>query len=189
MHSELPRYEELQQRTAEATREAEVRRALELGTGTGETARRVLAVHPAARLIGLDESPPMLERARDVLEPGRIEELRVARLQDPLPEGPFDLVFSALAVHHLHAAGKRDLFRRVRAALDPAGLFVLADVVVPADPEDVVTPIEDGYDLPDRADDQVAWLGEAGFDAEVVWSWKDCAVIAARPRLGAAAGP
>src|SRR3954466_10508413 len=28
MHSELPRYEELQQRTAEATREAEVRRAL-----------------------------------------------------------------------------------------------------------------------------------------------------------------
>jgi hypothetical protein len=40
-------------------------------------------------------------------------DLRVSRLQDPLPEGNFDLVGSALAVHHLDGAGKADLFARV----------------------------------------------------------------------------
>jgi tRNA (cmo5U34)-methyltransferase len=186
MHEELPRYDELQQRTAEATRGLEVRRALELGTGTGETARRVLALHPDARLVGVDESPPMLVEARAALLAARVEELRVGRLQDPLPEGPFDLVFTALAVHHLDGAGKRDLFRRVREVLRPGAFLVLADVVVPDEPADAVTPIEEGFDLPDRAGDQVAWLREAGFDAEVAWSWKDCAVIrAAAPRIPA----
>lgn len=182
MHAELPRYDELQERTAEATRGVDARRMLELGTGTGETARRMLAAHPGARLVGLDESPPMLEQAREALDAGRIEALKVGKLEDPLPEGPFDLVFTTLAVHHLDGAGKRDLFRRVAAVLAPGGLFVLADVVVPDDPADVVTPIEEGYDLPDSAADQAAWLDAAGFDASVTWSWKDCAVIAARLR-------
>jgi len=53
----------------------------------------------------------------------------VGRLQDPLPAGPFELVFTALAVHHLDGAGKRHLFRRVREAVAADGLFVLADVV------------------------------------------------------------
>jgi tRNA (cmo5U34)-methyltransferase len=121
----------------------------------------------------------MLEQARAVLPAGQVDELRVARLQDPLPEGPFELVFSALAVHHLDGAGKRDLFARVRAVLARRGRLVLGDVVVPDDPGDVVTPIEDGFDLPDRVSDQVDWLRAAGFGPRITWSWKDCAVIAA----------
>ncbi len=46
-------------------------------------------------------------------------DLRVARLQDPLPAGPFDLVFSALAVHHLDPTEKATLFREVAARLQP----------------------------------------------------------------------
>ena len=64
--------------------------------------------------------------------------------------------------------------------LEPGGRFVLADVVVPDDPADVVTPIEEGYDLPDRLEDQLDWLREAGFEPEVRWSHRDLAVIAAR---------
>src|SRR6058998_635493 len=148
---ELPRYEELQDATAAATAGPgfDSREILELGTGTGETARRVLALHPQARLTGIDESPPMLERARALLPAAS---LVVARLQDPLPPYPFDLVVSALVIHHLTPAEKRDLFARVAASLCPGGRFVLADVVVPEDPADVVTPIEEGYDLPDRLD-------------------------------------
>jgi SAM-dependent methyltransferase len=67
--------------------------------------------------------------------------LRVNRLEDPLPEGTFDLVVAALAVHHLDGAGKADLFARVAARLRPGGRFVLGDVVVREDPADVVTPI------------------------------------------------
>lgn len=178
MHEELPRYDELQKETTAACGNVEARRMLELGTGTGETARRVLEAHPHARLVGIDESPSMLEEARAALPAGRVE-LRVGRLQEPLPEGAFDLVFTALAVHHLDAGGKRDLFRRVHDALVAEGVFVLADVVVPDRPEDAVTPIEAGYDLPDTVADQLAWLDEAGFDPVVTWAWKDCAVIRA----------
>ena len=67
-------------------------------------------------------------------------DLRVSRLQDPLPEGNFDLVVSALALHHLDGAGKADLFARVAALLRPGGRFVLGDVVVPEDPADAWLP-------------------------------------------------
>jgi len=110
-------------------------------------------------------------------------DLRLAALQDPLPEGPFDLVVSALAVHHLDGPGKRDLFERIAAVLRPGGRFVLADVVVPERDEDVVTPIDWEYDLPDRADDQLEWLRDAGLEAELLWSEKDLAVVrATRPK-------
>jgi tRNA (cmo5U34)-methyltransferase len=182
MHSELPAYERLQDEAAAATGSGATR-LLELGTGTGETARRVLDRHPGASLVGIDASADMLGAA-DL--PGA--DLRVARLQEPLPGGPFDLVFTALAVHHLDGPGKADLFERVAAVLEPGGRFVLADVVVPDDPADAITPLSPDYDLPSRAGEQLAWLRAAGFDASVVWAERDLAVIVAvrRPESGAA---
>jgi tRNA (cmo5U34)-methyltransferase len=106
-------------------------------------------------------------------------DLRVSRLEDQLPEGPFDLVVSCLAVHHVDSEGKRDLFRRVAAILRAGGRFVLADVVVPERAEDATTPTTPGFDRPDPLADQLEWLGEAGFEAEVTWSWKDLAVVRA----------
>jgi tRNA (cmo5U34)-methyltransferase len=171
MHEEVPKYEELQDETARATG-AGAKTILELGTGTGETARRVLARHPGAQLVGIDESEKMLAAA-DL--PGA--DLRVSRLEDPLPDGPFDLVFSCLAVHHLDGARKRDLFARVAAI---TGQFVLGDVIVPEDPADAFTPLSADYDLPDRLDDQLRWLGEAGFEAEATWVSGDLAVLRGR---------
>jgi tRNA (cmo5U34)-methyltransferase len=125
--------------------------------------------------VAVDSSEEMLAEVPATLA----ADLRVADLADPLPAGPFDLAVSALAVHHLEAAVKADLFRRVAAALRPGGTFVLADVVVPERPADAITPISDGYDFPDRADDQLRWLREAGFAARVTWSERDLAVIVA----------
>jgi len=174
MHAEVPRYEELQDEVAAATAGAPATTILELGVGTGETSRRVLAVHPGARLVGIDASEEMLAEAR---LPGA--ELAVARLEDPLPPGTFDLVVSCLAVHHLDGAAKRDLFRRIAEALVDAGSFVLGDVIVPADPADAVTPCTPDFDLPDRLDDQLAWLADAGFDARATWVRGDLAVVRA----------
>ncbi len=173
---EIPIFPEFQEHAAEATEGIEATTILELGIGTGETTRRVLARHPGARLTAIDSSPEMLERARSAYPDA---DLRLSRLEDPLPEGPFDLVFTALAVHHLDGAGKRDLFRRVAEVVRPGGRFVLADVVVPEREEDVQIPIDWVMDLPDRADDQLEWLREAGFEAEAVWTFKDLAVIRA----------
>jgi tRNA (cmo5U34)-methyltransferase len=94
-------------------------------------------------------------------------------------EGNFDLVVSALAVHHLDDAAKADLFARAAARLRPGGRFVLGHLVVPDDPADVVTPIDDVHDQPSTVDDQLRWLAAAGFQAEVVWARHDLCVIVA----------
>ncbi len=176
MSAEIAAFVELQEQTAAAAEGVEVAEMLELGIGTGETARRVRTLHPGARLTAIDSSAEMLERARSQFPHA---DLRLARLEDPLPKGPFDLVYSALAVHHLDGPGKRDLFARVAAALRPGGVFVLADVIVPEDPEDQQTPIDGEYDRPDRLDDQLEWLREAGFEATPAWVHKDLAVVRA----------
>jgi tRNA (cmo5U34)-methyltransferase len=136
---------------------------------SGQTSRRVLDLHPEAELVGIDESAKMLAVASaDVAA-----DLRASRLEDPLPEGNFDLVVSALAVHHLDGAGKADLFARVADRLRPGGRFVLGDLVALDDPADVATPIDKGYDQPSTVDGQVRWLAAAGFHAEVVWARHD----------------
>jgi tRNA (cmo5U34)-methyltransferase len=175
VRAEVPDYEHLQEVVAEAAGEVVAAETiLDLGTGTGETLRRVAGRHPTARLLGIDESDRMLAVARKVV-PGA--DLRVARLQDDLPEGPFDLVVSALAVHHLDADEKAALFRRVAVRLAPGGRFVLADVIVPADPADAVTPLDEGYDMPSRVDEQLQWLRAAGLTATVRWQRRDLAVF------------
>jgi len=176
MLDEIPGYEDLQAEAARATEGVRARRILELGVGTGETARRVLERHPGAHLTGIDVSPEMLEEARGHL-PGA--DLRVARLEDPLPAGPFDLVVSTLAVHHLDAAGKADLLGRIAAVLVPGGRFVLADVVVPERPEDAVIPCTPGYDFPDPVAPQLEWLRAAGLQPRVTWARRDLAVLTA----------
>lgn len=174
----LPGYDRLQDEVARATAGPSVRRILELGVGTGETARRVLALHPEAGVVAVDASAEMLRLARAVL--GERVEPHLGRLQDPLPAGPFDLVVSALAVHHLDGAGKADLFGRLARLLRPGGRFVMGDVVVPEAPVARPAPLEDGVDLPDRVDDMVVWLAAAGLEPEVRWTEGDLAVVAAR---------
>jgi tRNA (cmo5U34)-methyltransferase len=181
MREEVPAYNQLQDEAARGAAGLRASSILDLGTGTGETAARVLALYPEAVLVGVDESAAMLAHARSRL--GDRLELRVGRLEAQLPAGSFDLVVSALAVHHLNAHGKRDLFRRVADVLRPGSRFVLADVVVPEREEEAITPLSPEYDFPDRLDDQLRWLEEAGLDPRVVWTDMDLAVVAAEASL------
>jgi SAM-dependent methyltransferase len=162
IRAEVPRYDELQERTIEAI-PFSPRRVLELGVGTGETARRLKARFPDAELTGLDSQPEMVFKARELGI-----EVRLARMEDPLPDGPWDLVLSVLSVHHLTDEQKRDLFRRVR---EQSRAIVIGDVVI-AEPQ--VTPLEEGVDLPSRAEDLAEWCG-----GEMVWKGDDLAVIRA----------
>lgn len=170
---EIPGYDELQDAVAAAVSGTKL---LELGTGTGETALRVLERNPGARLTGIDGSAEMLGRARERLPDA---DLRAQRLEDPLPDGPFDVVFSALAVHHLDGDGKRDLFTRVAQDSDA---FVLGDVVVPERPEDAAIEIDWVHDLPSSVAEQLDWLRGAGFEADATYVRPDLAVFVARRR-------
>ncbi|MFL5904172.1 MAG: class I SAM-dependent methyltransferase, partial [Solirubrobacteraceae bacterium] len=127
----------------------------------GRDRSAVLERHPGATLIGIDASEDMLVAAREAVDAHAVQ-LQAGRLEDALPRGPFDLVVSALAVHHLDAAGKADLFARIASVLRPGGSFVLADVVVSDDPAHAVTPLDPSYDLPDTVPYQLRWLADAG---------------------------
>jgi tRNA threonylcarbamoyl adenosine modification protein (Sua5/YciO/YrdC/YwlC family) len=175
IQAEIPVYAELQEQLELASGDG-VERILELGTGTGETARRLLARHPDATLVGVDESEEMLSAARARLPADRVS-LVVARLEDELPDGPFDLVASALAVHHMAPAEKRRLFGRIRQALAPGGRFVLADVIVAVNPADATIELTPGFDRPDTLSDLIVWLVESGFEVSVGWTHRDLAVL------------
>ena len=68
-------------------------RVLELGMGTGETTRRLIESTPTL-VIGLDSGPDMVFRARK-----SYDDVQLARMEDPLPDGPWDLVISVLSVN------------------------------------------------------------------------------------------
>jgi SAM-dependent methyltransferase len=138
----------------------------------------VLARHPGAAATGIDESAAMLDAATARLA-GHEVELLVADIGAPLPPGAFDLVVSALAVHHLDGPAKATLFGRIAAALRPGGRFVLGDVVIPEDPRDAVTPLSEDYDRPSSTADQLDWLTGAGFDVTVTWAERDLVVLRA----------
>jgi tRNA (cmo5U34)-methyltransferase len=162
IRSEVPRYDELQDATVAAIPFAPAR-VLELGIGTGETTRRLLAAHPDAQITGLDSSPEMVFRAREL-----VADVRLARMEDPLPDGPWDLVISVLSVHHLSDEQKRLLFRRVR---EQSRSLVLGDVVK-ADVQ--IAPLDPDYDFPDTAAELAEWCG-----GEITWTADDLAVVRA----------
>jgi SAM-dependent methyltransferase len=185
VREDLPDYGRLQDEIVDASAatsatdgQLRVRTILDLGTGTGETAARLLARHPNATLVGIDESESMLDVARERLDGARVR-LEVARIQDELPDGSFDLVASALCVHHLTGEEKADLFGRIAAALGPCGRFVLGDVVIPLDPAAVRARLTPGYDKPSTVADQLGWLAQAGFEPRVTWAARDLAVLVA----------
>lgn len=162
IRSEVPRYDELQEQAIAAI-PSPPERVLELGMGTGETTRRLIEAYPESWVIGLDSSADMVFRARSMYD-----DVQLARIEDPLPDGPWDLVIGVLSIHHLRAEQKQNLFRQVR---EQARAFVIGDVVK-ADVE--VTPIDADYDFPEAAADLAEWCG-----GEVAWEADDLAVVRA----------
>lgn len=162
IRSEVPRYDELQEQAIAAI-PFPPERVLELGMGTGETTRRLLEAYPESWVIGLDSSPDMVFRAREAYD-----DVQLARIEDPLPDGPWDLVIGVLSIHHLTADLKKNLFRQVK---EQARAFVIGDIVK-ADQE--ITPIDPGYDFPEQAADLAEWA-----DGEITWEKDDLAVLRA----------
>jgi len=162
IREEVPRYDELQRAAIDAIPFAPDR-VLELGMGTGETTRVLLEAYPDAWVIGLDSDSNMVYRLRE-----EYDDVQLARMEDPLPDGPWDLVISVLSVHHLQGEAKQTLFRRVR---EQSKALVIGDVVKA---DNQVTPIEPGFDFPDTAEDLAEWCG-----GEITWTADDLAVVRA----------
>jgi len=130
IRAELPGYDDLQDQAVAAI-PFSPERVLELGMGTGETTRRLIESHPDAWVVGLDASPDMVFRARQ-----SYDDVQLARMEDPLPDGPWDLVISVLSVNQLNDEQKQNLCRQVKGQ---ARSLVIGDVFVGGQLENLVS--------------------------------------------------
>lgn len=106
----------------------DVRRILDLGAGTGMLSAFVRDAYPVAHLTLFDGAPLMLEKARASLGDERVTFIE-GDMYGELPEGPWDAVVSALAIHHMTDEGKRHVFQSVHDSLRPGGVFVNSEHV------------------------------------------------------------
>ncbi len=148
IRSQIPRYDELQEQAIAAI-PFPPERVLELGMGTGETTNRLLEAYPDAWVIGLDSSPDMVFRARQTYD-----DVQLARMEDPLPDGPWDLVISVLSTADLTYDQLQALCRRVK---DHSRSLVIGDVFEQ-----------------DKLNHLLDWS-----NAQITWQADDLAVVAA----------
>jgi tRNA (cmo5U34)-methyltransferase len=148
IRSQIPRYDELQEQAIAAI-PFTPERVLELGMGTGETTRRLIEAHPDAWVIGLDASPDMVFRARQ-----SYDDVQLARMEDPLPDGPWDLVISVLSAGELPDDQLQALCRRVK---EQSRSLVIGDAFEP-----------------NKLQSLLDWSG-----GQITWQAEDLAVVAA----------
>lgn len=148
IRAEVPGYDELQDQAVAAVPFGP-ERVLELGMGTGETTRRLIEAHPEAWVVGLDASPDMVFRARK-----SYDDVQLARMEDPLPDGPWDLVISVLSVNQLNDEQRRNLCRQIKGQ---SRSLVIGDVF-----------------LDDQLENLTSWC-----EGEVTWQQGDLAVVRA----------
>jgi SAM-dependent methyltransferase len=98
-------------------------RVLDLGCGYGWFCRWARE-QGAARVVGLDVSEKMIERARTLTSEGAVEYLRGDLERPDFAAQAFDLVFSSLALHYVeNLAG---LLATVARVLAPGGQFTFS---------------------------------------------------------------
>lgn len=162
-----------------------VERVLDLGCGDGRLLALVLGARPEAGGVGVDFSPPMLERARERFAGVSGVELHKHDRAESLPDlGHFELVVSSLAIHHLEDPRKRELYSEVFGMLRPGGRFsnlehvssptpalhreFLEIAAVPEDPSNRLLDVET----------QLGWLRELGYaDVDCFWKWREIALL------------
>jgi trans-aconitate 2-methyltransferase len=97
-------------------------RVVDLGCGTGALTAWLSERWPAARVLGLDSSPEMIERARRLCIPGRLEFV-LADLREWTPEQPVDVLVSHATLQWV--PGHIDLLPRFVAAITSGGWLAI----------------------------------------------------------------
>jgi tRNA (cmo5U34)-methyltransferase len=162
-------------------------RVLDLGCGDGRLIAVALEARPEIdEAIGVDNSPPMLELARERFASDDRVAIRPHDLDEQLPDlGRFDAITSGFAIHHLAHERKQTLFAEIVDALRPGGMFANLEVVQCATPElheefnrRIERPGGDPEDQLAPVDAQLEWMRDAGFvQVDCNWRWRGFALL------------
>ena len=184
----IPHYEEMLG-VAAAAIPPRTRAIVDLGIGTGALSARCLESAPRARTVGIDLDPEILTMAARRLG-DRARLVTGSFLRAPLPA--CDAVVASFALHHVRTrAAKAALFRRIRRALRPKGLFISVDSCPAGDPAVRRAQLDEWHAHLRRAyserqaaaifkswshedvyvplDAEIAMIRAAGFHVELLW--------------------
>jgi len=158
---------------------------LDLGAGTGLLTAFIISAFPNATVTLMDLSEKMLEKAQERFSLNkRVNFLVWDYSHSTLPE-EYNLIVSAMSIHHLSDNEKKSLYQRVFDALKREGAFINADLVK-GETDQVEQKYQDTwmnwikeaglsknellkiidrmrYDRPSSLNIQLQWLKEIGF--------------------------
>jgi tRNA (cmo5U34)-methyltransferase len=177
---------------------------LDIGAGTGLLSGRLCEAYPGASVTLMDISEKMIEVAKRRFAGREAVRFVAADYRHCDLGGPFDVICSALSIHHLGREEKRDIYGRIYAALKPGGIFVNADQVKgetptlhrrnlaywddfvlhgPLDPVEIRAMLRrrKTLDRMEKLSLQLGWLKEIGFsDVDVVYKNRSFAAFTGR---------
>ena len=196
----IPDYEEMLDAAAAAVATLGKRRpaVVDLGTGSGALAGRVLRACPGARVVGIDADAAMLALAQKRMK-GRLRAMPGNFLEVALPR--CNVITASFSLHHVETGpAKEALYKRCFEALEPKGVFVNADCCLSSnatlqarDRAAWHAHLARSYgragaerhlrawaseDFYFSLDAEREWLSHAGFDVDIVWRRNSFAVIA-----------
>ncbi|MGI8568390.1 MAG: class I SAM-dependent methyltransferase [Methylocella sp.] len=124
----VPCYEDFYGTAVEliARRVSKAARILDLGAGTGLFSTLLRERLSDAHFTLVDLAPEMIALARQRLGTEGITYV-LDDISRDFPNGPYDAVISALAIHHLEDADKQRVYRQSYRVLAEGGAFVNAD--------------------------------------------------------------
>lgn len=106
---------------------------MDVGAGTGLLSALYAERYPQAKIDLIDISEEMLIKAGERFEGNdNIEFILQDFAEMETEEGEYDVVISALAIHHLTDEMKQKLFGKIYYSLRPGGMFINADQVLGA---------------------------------------------------------
>ena len=180
-------------------------RVLDIGAGTGIFAGALLSRYPKAKLTLIDFAENMIDIAKDKFC-DHIEFRYITNdyLEYDFSGEQFDIIISALSIHHLGAEQTKSFYAKIYAMLEKDGEFLNADLANSGVPEidkkydEVWTDFVGGnigreneyferfiksksVDKPMPVTQHISWLQNAGFDlADCIYKYLCFAVIYGR---------
>jgi len=178
-------------------------RFLDLGAGTGLLTASIISVFPNATATLMDLSEKMLEKARERFSSNKRANFLIWDYSHSILPEEYDLIISAMSIHHLSDNEKKSLYQRVFDALKFEGVFINADLVkgetdrieekyqamwmnwirkAGLNKNELLKIIDRmQYDKPSSLKIQLQWLKEIGFqDVECYYKYFNFAVYSGR---------
>jgi tRNA (cmo5U34)-methyltransferase len=183
--------------------EGESPNILDIGSGTGLFSSIVLHKYPKAKITLIDLSDKMLEVAKERFKDNKDFQFIVADYTKHNFDRKFDMIISALSIHHLSAIDKKNLYQKCYDMLNENGVFINVDQVLSPsqeiesmfsnlwrksvensglNSEEIQKAYERvSFDNPSTLADQLNWLSNAGFkNSDVLYKYYHFCVLYAK---------